>query len=94
MAGGEGKGPEVRAGRSREESVCGGEGKGAEVRAEEEKGGDCGWSGREGSRGTCWEREGRRLWLERKGGKPRYVLAKSREETVAGGEGKGAQVRA
>ena len=92
----EGKGGEPRyvLGKRREETVAGEEGKGAEVRAEEEKGGDCGWSGREGSRGTCWEREGRRLWLERKGGKPRYVLAKSREETVAGGEGKGAQVRA
>ena len=53
VAGGEGKGAEVRAGKRREESVGGGEGKGAEVRATEEEGGDCGWRGRGGSRGTC-----------------------------------------
>ena len=69
------------------------EGKGPKVRVWEEKGGDCGWRGREGSPGTCLGREGRRLWLEEKGREPRYVSGKRREETVAGGEGKGAQVR-
>ena len=51
----EGKGREPRyvLGKRREETVAGGEGKGLDVRAEEEKGEDCDWRGREGSRGTC-----------------------------------------
>ena len=49
--------------------------------------------GREGVPGTCLGREGGRLWLEAQGKEPRHVPRKRREESVAGREGKGAQVR-